>query len=535
MTQSFPVPTSANRHNMALLMADTDAIKAYVFESNKLPEIRGASRQLTDLNAQIGKLIPAANRIYANGGGMLAFVPQAEAQALVAQIETLYPQETGAATITAVARPLPPDYTDDQFGDVVTWLSYLLRQRKESKAAPPFWETLPHQVRCVSCLKRPASAEYVEKWCPICHSKRAYQRRDAWFNDFAASIPADALYWNEQRDAATYPQDLGEIGAASHPQAGYIGFIYLDGDRIGRLLQEEIKTPNAYKQFSDKMVAVTKTAVFNALSTNLQLTQVPSSPSRAELDPTDQIGDNLWIHPFDIITIGGDDVLLIVPAHAALPIALAIGKQFGEEMTAFVQGAMRIQREISMSGGVVIAEHHTPVRVLYDLSEQLQKEAKKQARDLPKGGAIDFLVLKSSDMLDSQVSQVCENYPYTLSGGDRKHGKDLRLLGRPYSYPKLEILWRDLSQLKASKKFANSQMHLLAQSLLDGRSSSTLFFAYQQKRDKDGAYDTLRALLSSLQTTGDDHPFPWEKITGDDASYQTALWDIAELYDFIPA
>lgn len=532
MAQSHPA--SANRQNMALLMADTDAIKAYVFESNKLPEIRGASRYLTDLNAQIGNLVPAANRIYANGGGMLSFVPQDQAQALVATIEALYPQETGAATITAVARPLPPNYTDEQFGDVVTWLSYLLRQRKESKAAPPFWETLPHQVRCVSCLKRPASAAYVEKWCPICYGKRAYQRRDAWFNEFAASLPVDAPYWNDQRAAATYPQDLGEIGAASHPQAGYIGFIYLDGDRIGRLLQEEIKTPDAYKQFSDKMVAVTQRAVFNALST-LQLTQVTGSPSRAEVGQGSQVGDSLWIHPFDIITIGGDDVLLIVPAHAALPIALAIGQQFSQEMTTFVQSTLHLQREISMSGGVVIAEHHTPVRVLYDLSEQLQKEAKKKARDLPQGGAIDFIVLKSSDMLDSQVSAVRENYPYTLSGGDRDHGKDLRLLGRPYSYSKLEILWHDLSQLKASKKFATSQMHLLAQSLLDGRASSTLFFAYQQKRDKAGAYDNLQALLTSLQTTGDEHPLPWEKISDDDASYQTALWDIAELYDFIPA
>ena len=36
----------------------------------------------------------------------------------------------------------------------------------------------------------------------------------------------------------------------------------------------------------------------------------------------------VWIHPFEIITIGGDDVLLIVPANKAMEVAQAIGTHF---------------------------------------------------------------------------------------------------------------------------------------------------------------------------------------------------------------
>ncbi|MBK8935354.1 MAG: hypothetical protein IPM76_24155 [Chloroflexi bacterium] len=216
------------------------------------------------------------------------------------------------------------------------------------------------------------------------------------------------------------------------------------------------------------------------------------------------------------------------PPTPPCPSPWSIGQQFGAAMTQFVQNDLRLSRTLSMSGGVVIAEHHTPVRVLYGLAEQLQDEAKKLD-----GGGLDFLVLKSNDMLDNQVSDVRDNYPYLLKGGDRRTSKDLRLLARPYSYDHLSTLWQDLRRLKTGGKLANSQMHLLAQSLLDGRAPSTLYFEYQQKRYK-AAYSDLRKLLENLQTTGKDHPLPWEKISGQDFSYQTALWDLAELYDFVP-
>lgn len=41
----------------ALLSADTDRTQDFVFESARLPEIRGASRQLDDLNAEIAELV----------------------------------------------------------------------------------------------------------------------------------------------------------------------------------------------------------------------------------------------------------------------------------------------------------------------------------------------------------------------------------------------------------------------------------------------------------------------------------------------
>lgn len=505
----------------ALLVADTDATQSYVFESNKLPEIRGASRQLDDLNRQIGRLVEEAGHhcIYAGGGGLLALVSPADAPELAAQIETLYPQMTGAATITAAWRTLPEEYKQYRFGDLVTWAGYWLRARKENKPALPFFETLPHQARCQSCQKRPVDAgllgKYPDGWqlCPVCQGKRAVQQREAWFGRFETALKTNPEWLRVYFATATAdpvdPLSISEIGAAAKGRPGYVGFLYLDGDGIGRRLQT-MDTPAAYGEFSQKLRQTITQAVYAALAHNLQPTLVAADEFRGAKD------SRVLIHPFEILAIGGDDVLLIVPAHVALPIALEIGETFGQIMSA---GAAE---SVSMSAGVVLADDRTPIRVMRDLAGQLLKEAKKQA-----GGGLDFHVLKSVDMLDNTVEKAREAYPYLMAE------KGLRLLGRPYTYPQMQTLWRGLKQLKAAG-LATSQMHQLADSLLDGRATATLFFQYQKARDRSGAYAILENLLGEVQRTTAEDPLPWQAVTARQHAFQTALWDLAELYDFIP-
>ncbi len=538
MSSSPPENLHAIHADKVLLVADTDETQTYVFESSKLPEIRGASLQLDTLNARIGKRVKDAGGelIYASGGGLLALVPPTQAEGLVREIEALYPRETGAATITAVACPLPPDYNDQAFGQYAAWAVHQLQRRKESsKPAPPFFQTLAHQSRCESCQQRPALAGNAANWCAVCLGKRRFQQRNAWFDHFLKNagasypLPAETVY---------YPHDLAELSQASQPKTNHVAFIYLDGDSIGRLLQQ-IKAKAQYKKVSVQLSRVTKDAVFQALAKWLKPVRVTGSDARREVNQHQLVGQDIFIHPFEIITIGGDDVMLIVPAQAALPIALEIGQTFSREMTAFGRRELNRSQPITMSGGVVIADNHTPVRVLRDLAHQLQDEAKK----LP-GGALDFQVLKSADMLAATVEAVREQYPYLLKGYGRS-GRDLRLLSRPYTYAQAQTLWDGLTRLKADG-FAASQMHLLAASLLEGKAAATLFYEYQSHRAKKEkkAYAALQKLLLALQrpeavpppaTPAPDDPLPWRKAAREaDFSHDTALWDIAELYDFVP-
>ncbi|MCB8983456.1 MAG: type III-B CRISPR-associated protein Cas10/Cmr2 [Ardenticatenaceae bacterium] len=529
-----------------MLVADTDETLSYVFESNKLPEIRGASLQLDLLNKKIGNMVrdlgPDSHVIYAGGGSLLAEVSMAEAATLATSIEAIYPAETGAATITAAWRPLPPT-EKAHYGEVVAWAGHWLRRRKEEKGALPFFETLAHQKRCPSCQKRPASNRQPIPWCEVCHAKRQAQRRFTWFNIFTTFVDKETdlqkKYYGQHITEADYPQDLTELATASQGRRGYVAFLYFDGDNIGSLLQAA-RTRQDYETLSRQLRQTTEKAVFTSLATHLHPTIVKGSASRAEVGQPQLEGQDILIHPFEIITIGGDDVMLIVPAHVALPIAIQMGELFSEELTTAVAklGIKRDKPE-TMSGGIVIAESHTPIRILRDLSHQLQDEAKKLV-----DGGLDFHILKSSDMPASKIETLRESFPYLLE--KREKGKDLRLLARPYTYPRARTLWQGLLALEKDR-FPTSQMHLLAESLLDGRASATLFYEYQKQRHQSraaresGPYATMQQLLTDLPSNPSDgrpdasNPLPWYRARPDDSFlYTTSLWDIAELYDFVP-
>jgi hypothetical protein len=526
---------------LALLAADTDRTQDYVFESAKLPEVRGASWLLDDLNMNHipalfkehglrGTFIddgPPGEIVYAGGGGLLALVPTAKAQALARAIEAEYPTVTGAASITADWRPVTATmvmqgYPDGGFGGLVRWASNWLSRRKESKQPPAFYEALPHAARCQSCQTRPAHKVLSPDvpgggWpiCPVCEKKRL--DRSLWFEEYERRYDV----------VADFPQDLSEIGQASGGRKGYVGFIHLDGDELGNLLFR-FQTPLEYRGFSKRIAGAAKEAVMEVLRDQLPPTKVTGSEARLEIGPADQVGKPVNIHPFEVITIGGDDVWLIVPGDAALPVAAAVSKGFS------AAGLLRPDngKPCTLSGGVVIADDHNPVRVLRDLAKELAREAKRARRDAgAEIGYIDFHIFKSADMLDCKISKLRRAYPYTLPAP----GKLLRLLARPYPASVLQDLWDKLTALRAhSPPFPTSQMHQVAEALLLGRAESTLFYEYQRVRDTEGHFERLEAVRAVVHGGRVIDPTPWQKLDDERYSHQTALWDIAEMYEFVP-
>jgi hypothetical protein len=535
-----------------LLSADTDRTQDYVFESVKLPEIRGASELLETLNVEEIPLLfdqhglPRESILARGGGSLLALVPPGYGAMLAAEIERLYPERTGAATITCDWRQITPrmlleGYPPDgqaPFGSLVRWASTWLRRRKEDKPPGPFYEAPPHAARCRSCKQRPAHKIYQypdgEKLpiCTICHHKMEWIGRRPgkweWIREFNQGLSPEQrrrYYQNDQYtfDQVKMAQDLSDIGQACQARRGYIGFIYLDGDGVGEYILNR-PTAKAYTKASTDLPKAALQAVRDAIvDAPLQVTKVnrPDQP------------DPIPIHPFEIITVGGDDVLLIVPADVALPIAARTSEGFRERM------AGDDQVVLTMSAGVVIADDHNPVQVLLQLSKELLRSAKRVRRQHGgvQPGMVDFHVLLSQDMLAEKVGNVRGDSPYKLSEIN-EHGRkvNLRLLGRPYTAPQVLALWKALQEL-AAKGFSKSQMHRLGEVLMTGRRSSTLFYAYQKaRRDTADAYEALDKVIRAARSLDDrTDPEPWFEVE-DDPCYKfgTALWDIAELYDFVP-
>ena len=254
----------------------------------------------------------------------------------------------------------------------------------------------------------------------------------SWVDKFKAFLEkeenhelANQYYNSIDIDKVEEARSLREIASSSNP-SGFVAYIYADGNNMGGYIRQKIKTPQSYRDFSQDIFNATEQSVYKALASYLHPCEyTPDAKS------TRRNKESVLIHPFEIITIGGDDVLLVVPADKALEIAKIIGDEFErlllqtgnyslvEEQynlfahrynTGNIPGSKCI---LSMSTGVLITAQDTPIYYADKLVSQLLKSAKKHAKQLKKdhqyyGGTVDFLVMKAVTMISSNIKEFRE-------------------------------------------------------------------------------------------------------------------------------
>jgi len=621
---------------IGLVLGGATKIKGYVFESGKLPEMRGGSALLDRLNLldcralfgerneRYGKVPTFCDApecvIYANGGDVLALAPATLGNEIAAAIEALYTQETLTGRCVAVADcfdlielqyGLEPtafwweDYlaawqdeetrkvleayygrADNEagakvaffkrkaFGELATSLALQRFRRREGnedgRGRQPVvqFETIPYLRRCHSCDHRgavvyiPLRDEYL---CEPCARKRVVgelakklERDIRWFTDRFIWKPPEvrAWYWGYEEWLGTQgladdyaqvplrevdnPRDLSEIGQVAKPRR-FIGLVYGDGNNVGAII-EKIRTPAEYRQFAHKLFDATQKAVFRALADNLKATKITRRDER-----TGKTGEE-WIHPFEIISIGGDDVFLIVPGDKALPIARDIARYLEEAFQSrclATEKGLTVHRyrpleqtqpvtpepqpAISLSAGVIIAGENTPIFFLHDLVTALLKSAKAKAKELKeqgyRGGTLDFLILKAIPMVTTELTDFREaaylvEFPKAC----------LRLTARPYTLVEVDGLLAAAQALKRAD-FPRTQLHAMRRYIRLGRMTATVNYLYFRIRSR--ASDVLNRAFD-LSWHRQPGLVPWRQVTtGDKETWETSLLDLVEIYDFV--
>ncbi len=669
------LPTELQK--VRLVHGGATKIKGYVFESAKLPEMRGASALLDRINQvdSRGFFRDAPECIiYANGGDLLALAPADTEQSVVDELEACYAQQTLTAQSVFVdnvytllelqyglqptkfwvddyearlqaitheqqqllrvyygepERQEQPGWTDrllfhlrKGFGECTTQLALKRTWRRDGNTSAgqvqgermarrlPNFETTPFGQYCSSCDRRMAVVrvpDLNDALCESCLRKRWigwYMRHEdkeysdlfqaltewkprlietaqpndnvaevfrPWHRQFETYLAASggelvSRYWHEVRDATSawvdMPENIDQIGQAAKPE-GYVGLVYADGNNVGALI-EKIRTAGFYRQFATRLFYATQAAVFDALATHVMATEV-----------RDEQGNPLTIHPFEIVNIGGDDLFLIVPAQSALPIAQHIAayieQLFSDRETTYQEKSQAVQRyrpeedipsgrpRISMAAGVVLADCHLPIFFLLDLVEELLKSAKKGAKDRKKqcywGGVIDFMSMKATGMVASEIrdfrqAALTHDQPYS---NDRLH-----LTARPYTTHEVQGLLKTIATLRAAA-FPRTQLHLLRELLPQGRFASSLSYLYYSSRltgrrdstsDARSASEQAITLQAQLRNNLDQawynpsqDPIPWRLRVGAEIDrghsdgknhWETILADLIELYDFMP-
>ena len=321
---------------------------------------------------------------------------------------------------------------------------------------------------------------------------------ESWVYKFEKFVykTANKYYGKINVDEMKEALSVREIGDASI-LSGFVAYIYADGNNMGGYIQKEIKTPESYRHFSRDIFEATEKSVYAALTKHL----APHKLSPA-LQAERKSEREIWIHPFEILAIGGDDVMLIVPADKALAIAKTIGEEFerillskgdryksnqtyNPELIHRYHHQEEIktdqQCKLSMSTGVLITAEDTPIYYAEKLTNQLLKSAKKLAKDLKKsgyfGGTVDFLVMKSVTMISSSISEFRANALTKLGQGQQK----LKLYAAPYTLHELDGLLKT-AQTLIDAEFPKSQLYQIRSLLERGKQTAILNYRYFRVR-----------------------------------------------------
>lgn len=609
------------RGRVGLLMGGAQFVKGYFFESARLPEIRGASGLLEYANERVLQKVYGASGViaapecivFAAGGSFLSFAPVAKMNEIADAIEREYSELTLTAFSAAAARDfdllelhygLSPHVmrasqqnTNAGFGELCHYLSGAVQERRagtplENRQELPLPyqpEAHPMLERCTSCGHRPVIAiPYARPeegeprgLCESCARKALVGRftktekvdqlylkvadqigwsidklpypMQGWLAAFSEYLAAKSTLQSqylgvgessEEHRAPRAANDLQEI-ASGGPG---VAMIYADGNNVSAILAA-VKTPSLYKQLSERLSATCRESVFFSIASNLRATT---------------------FHPFEILSIGGDDLMLIVPAKHALDIALDIGNMFeklwnapDENYTLLHRYAGEQTKEfaaapvLSLAIGVVMADASTPVGYLRDLSEELLKQAKKKSRELKKSagpatkpvsfGAVDFQVLKSTgnileDISSYRASVLQRNVAVRGTGRGEKNEYTLKLTARPYSLRELDGL------IKTAKDFRNasiprSQLYSLRTSLLTSKTRSILQYLYTKKRSHGRTLEMFEHLEQNWyprnpgarpKRPDPSQSFvdpPW--VSADNKVFETFLADIIEVMPFV--
>jgi len=495
-----------------LMLVDTDQIQRYIFSTNRLREIRGASLLLERLNSlETPRLIHAhaGELIFAGGGGALAtFRTEADADACLADIQKLYRQQTHLATITGACIPFEPGRHEKQ---ALQQVRAELHLRKSGATRPQIVPANAYLQRCPSCNQLPVTHRIRgDDLCIACTHKR--KEADAT----RAPFPAYSGYQKFAETAASYPEGQKWENLNSLPSelekladsSGYIAFVHADVNGLGSYLEQQ-NSLDGVKQVGASVENALREALVGAVYD-------------VKLLPGDS---QEW--PFLILVMGGDDLTLAVPARKAVALANRICLHFGELIASHLNG----KRELAVSAGVVIAKPRYPAYALNDLVEKLTTSAKRLSYQLQASSGdnvptLDFQIVTTATT--ASIEHLRTQQYTTTSASDVQHSYTTRPLPciSTTNSSGMDDLLQSISTLRRAG-FPRNKLNSWATLLETDEIERILAWQILQSRVGGQAKDALCQTIARLRLTNQN---VFRQIA--ENRYSTPLLDLLELYEF---
>jgi len=457
------------------LLLDIAGIQNYIFGTNRLRQIVGASGNvrhvITRVNGLLEDLLGSADRItYAGGGNALVlFETQEQATEFARKwsLEILL----NFPGVQAAAGVYTGEYSENKFGE---FLGNCRNALNISKAENAINVTLPRYGITAECKYTGTSAQYFNAKI----KSNADNNLDEFYSIIAEKKDAGYKAANKrftdelgQKFCDNFEDLAGETG--SQYRSG-IAIVHIDGNDIGKMFSG-LKTLDELKNKSEEVRDLFQKAVADVTHDIERMLHSEGIKER--------MGLKRQIFPFRPIIIGGDDVTYVCHASLGLWSAHAILKHI---LDAQKEKALT-QEIITACAGIAFTKPSYPFAVGYELAEELCESAKNKRREAIKIADsnqtisfLDFHVLKGGAFSDLKSM--------------REQGFSLRdesLTGRPFGIDKgqeaYEWLKKTVSDMLVdsatkTRLWPMNKIKELRETVYKGEAAINIFFDHMRKQ-----------------------------------------------------
>lgn len=470
---------------------EVDGRQRFVFESDKLREMLGASRLIADTVQEAERLFSGSGLrlMQPVSGDIRAWAPFANKTLLLeatwklrewldergiahtcAYLETDESHFLTTHSDPAEASPIPTPLTEPGFPSL-SWvhrsLGRLASEAKQSKRGPDARPACALFANCqihpgdTANIWRAGDREDVQDGRRDLVSDRADLKRRAW-DDHKGSFYQNFLaapVWESVR--TLLPDRAGDVNVArpivfndladaldTARGGSYIAFVCADGDGMGRLIAavnwntkewtgDEPKPWERNRAFSMALDQLVKQSFTNAM-VGLTVGETEANALARQDDPELNL-------PLLLLLLGGDDLWAVTRRDVALPLAVAVSAWYRKLLNDTTASAFAPVRAaataaavpldaLTISFGVAFAKAGYPVSAMVSSAEQLLKQAKSLRKGLLTGrtaatdGCVDWHWIQSS--VNETVADARRlGWTYADSSAE------MRLTTRPWTAP----------------------------------------------------------------------------------------------------
>jgi hypothetical protein len=489
-----------------LVQVEVGGVQSYIFNGSRLRGWRGASALLDRaerlkipevLRNQYG----GAVRTLRQGGGVVLLGVQGggpDPEEVAETVEDTYKEHAPGARVYSASVPFDG-------GDVSASLAALTFEATDARNRAPQTDPdvplLGAMTRpCGSCGTRPAEtdseiADDGTLLCSVCARKATHGRRVRGGQEegsvlarFAAHLEAtDAPSVSVDALADCVPADLNAVAEAGN---GSVALIQADGNSLGKTIQQ-IQTRDQYEALSGGLAEAVQKAVFNTL---------------AEHGPRPPRGASAGTLPWEIIFLGGDDMLLATADDIALEVAQGLTRRI-EARTGELFGQPPLdalgRSRLTMGTGVVVADPHVPMAVLRRLAHSLERSAKDRTYHLIEAEGREVSTLDFHRVTGSGSASLSHIRDHVLRPRHTAAGYEASLTQRPFTIDELETVV-DVAQQWRAGQVPGNKLQALRESLFASPAQAMRQWTHVVARAPKGRRDTWQA-LEALTDPGGKH------------------------------